>query len=366
VSTLRRVLRKTSLLVVVFDLLFWMVIGLDWFRGIRKVHTLRNVETEPFSGAYPSLSVIAPACDEERGVGESVRSMLAQDYPGPLEVVAVDDRSTDRTGEILELLGREHPSLLSVLRVAELPAGWLGKNHALALGAAETRGDWLLFTDADAWFAPECFRKALDYATENGLDHLTLAPEILSRGALLGGFVAAFELIFVITQRPWRAKDPSAKEHVGVGAFNLVRREAYIAAGTHHAIRMRPDDDMKLAKLLKRQGRLGPCRVAPDRPGGGSRSEQEHLSWRGLPPGADSSRHLHAAPHQRVPVHRNLFDARRGESVLWAQRSPDSPYLRLPGERQRPPSGAPPRRAPPAEHEPLRLRHSARHVHHSG
>jgi glycosyltransferase involved in cell wall biosynthesis len=187
-------------------------------------------------------------------VGESIRSMLAQDYPGPLEVVAVDDRSTDRTGEILKSLKTEHPSLLSVQRVAELPDGWLGKNHALALGAAETRGDWLLFTDADVRFAPKCFRKALEYATGNGLNHLTLAPEILSRGTLLGGFIAAFELIFVMTQRPWRVKDPVAKEHVGVGAFNLVRREAYVAAGTHHAIRMRPDDDMKLAKLLKRKG----------------------------------------------------------------------------------------------------------------
>jgi glycosyltransferase involved in cell wall biosynthesis len=254
VSTLRRVLKKTFLLVAVFDLLFWMVIGLDWFRGVRKVPTLRNVETEPVAEAYPSLSVVVPARNEERGVGESIRSMLAQDYPGPLEVVAVDDRSTDRTGEILESLKTEHPNLLSVERVAELPDGWLGKTHALALGAAETCGDWLLFTDADVRFAPECFRKALDYATGNGLDHLTLAPEILSRGTLLGGFIAAFELIFVMTQRPWRVKDPAAKEHVGVGAFNLVRREAYVAAGTHHAIRMRPDDDIKLAKLLKRKG----------------------------------------------------------------------------------------------------------------
>ena len=187
-------------------------------------------------------------------MGESVRSMLAQDYPGPLEVVAVDDRSTDRTGEILESLESEHPSLLSVRRVTELPDGWLGKNHALALGAAKTRSDWLLFTDADVRFAPECFRKALDYATGSGLDHLTLAPEILSRGTLLGGFIAAFELIFVSVGRPWRAQDPAAKKHVGVGAFNLVRREAYLAAGTNHAIRMRPDDDMKLAKLLKRKG----------------------------------------------------------------------------------------------------------------
>jgi len=92
------------------------------------------------------------------------------------------------------------------------------------------------------------------YAVEHYLDHLALAPEIFSRGVLLGGFVAAFELIFVATQRPWRAKDPRASEHVGIGAFNLVRREAYLGAGTHRAIRMRPDDDMKLAKLLKGRG----------------------------------------------------------------------------------------------------------------
>jgi cellulose synthase/poly-beta-1,6-N-acetylglucosamine synthase-like glycosyltransferase len=141
VGTLHRILRKTFLLAAVFDLLLWIAVGLDWFRGIRKIHTLQNVEAAPISGAYPSLSVIAPARDEERGVGESVHSMLAQDYPGPLEVVVVDDRSTDRTGEILESLKLEHPSLLSVLRVAELPDGWLGKNHALALGVAETRGD---------------------------------------------------------------------------------------------------------------------------------------------------------------------------------------------------------------------------------
>ena len=147
-------MRKTSLLVAVFNLLFWISLGLDWFRGIRKISILRDIEAEPVSGPYPSLSVIVPARDEEWGVGESVRSMLAQDYPGPLEVVAVDDRSTDRAGEILESLESEHPSLLSVRRVTELPDGWLGKNHALALEAPKTRSDWLLFTVADVRFAP--------------------------------------------------------------------------------------------------------------------------------------------------------------------------------------------------------------------
>jgi len=86
---------------------------------------------------------------------------------------------------------------LRVLDVTELPEVWLGKNHALSLGAAEARGEWLLFTDADVVFTPGCFRKAVSYAVRNGLDHLALAPEIFSRGALLGGFVAAFELMFV-------------------------------------------------------------------------------------------------------------------------------------------------------------------------
>lgn len=250
---MRRTLAKAPLLLAAFGLLSWLALGAEWFRGVRKIPILRDVE-EPVSTAYPSLSVIVPARDEERSVGESVRSMVAQDYPGSLEIVAVDDRSADQTGEILESLRDETPDLLRVLHVTELPEGWLGKNRALSLGAAEARGDWLLFTDADVGFAPDCARRAVGYALANGLDHLAVAPEIFSRGALLGGFVAAFELIFVMTQRPWRAKDPRARVHVGIGAFNLVRREAYLKAGTHRAIRMRPDDDMKLAKLLKGRG----------------------------------------------------------------------------------------------------------------
>jgi glycosyltransferase involved in cell wall biosynthesis len=161
------------------------VLGAEWFRGVRRVPVLRDV-AEPVPTAYPSLSVVVPARDEERAVGKSVRSMVAQDYPGPLEVVTVDDRSADRTGEILESLRAEYPSLLQVLHVTQLPEGWLGKNHALSLGAAEARGDWLLFTDADVAFVPGCFRKAVSYAVGYGLDHIALAPELFSRGALLG------------------------------------------------------------------------------------------------------------------------------------------------------------------------------------
>jgi glycosyltransferase involved in cell wall biosynthesis len=202
----------------------------------------------------PALSIILAARDEERSVKESVASMLAQDYAGMLEVIAVNDRSTDRTGEILEDLATKHPERLRISNVESLPEGWLGKTHALYTGAARATGEWLLFTDADVIFSADCSEKAVRYATSNGLDHLTLPPEIVCRSVLLRSFVAAFTLIFEMTQRPWRVGDPQAHEHVGVGAFNLLRKDAYERSGTHRAIRMRPDDDMKLAKLLKRHG----------------------------------------------------------------------------------------------------------------
>jgi cellulose synthase/poly-beta-1,6-N-acetylglucosamine synthase-like glycosyltransferase len=234
--------------------LVWLGLCLQWLLGIRKIPVLEDVLGTDLVDRNPALSVILAARDEERSVGDSLPSMLAQDYSGMIEVLAVNDRSTDRTGEILEELATKHPDRLRVLDVESLPDGWLGKTHALYAGAAQARGEWLLFTDADVIFTPSCTDKAVRYATTNGLDHLTLPPEIVCRSVLLRSFVAAFTLVFEMTQRPWRVGDPQAQEHVGVGAFNLIRKDAYEWSGTHRAIRMRPDDDMKLAKLLKRHG----------------------------------------------------------------------------------------------------------------
>jgi cellulose synthase/poly-beta-1,6-N-acetylglucosamine synthase-like glycosyltransferase len=234
--------------------LAWLGLSLQWFRGIRRVPVLEDLDDPSSPDRYPALCVVFAARDEERSVEESVESMLTQDYPGELEVIAVDDRSTDRTGEILEQLATKHPGRLGVLSVETLPAGWLGKTHALHLGATRAAGEWLLFTDADVRFSPTCLERAVRHATGERLDHLTLTPEIVCRGILLRGFVAVFALVFEITQRPWRASNPRAQEHVGVGAFNLIKADAYEKIGTHRAIRMRPDDDMKLAKLVKDHG----------------------------------------------------------------------------------------------------------------
>jgi len=222
-------------------------------RGIRNIPVLKDLVEADRVERNPALSIILAARDEERSVHESIVSMLAQDYSGTLEVIAVNDRSTDRTGEILNELMTKYPDRLEVLNIKSLPAGWLGNTHALYVGAARATGEWLLFTDADVIFSPDCSDRAVRYAIDNGLDHLTMPPEIVCRSVLLRSFVAAFTLVFEMTQRPWRVGDPQAQEHVGVGAFNLIRKVAYERSGTHRAIRMRPDD-MKLAKLLKRHG----------------------------------------------------------------------------------------------------------------
>jgi cellulose synthase/poly-beta-1,6-N-acetylglucosamine synthase-like glycosyltransferase len=234
--------------------LVWLALVLQWLRGTRRLSVLKDLFEADRVDRNPALSIILAARDEERWVHESVVSMLAQDYSGLLEVIAVNDRSTDRTGQILNELMTRYPHRLRVLNLESLPGGWLGKTHALYIGAAQATGEWLLFTDADVIFAPECSDRAVRYAIDNGLHHLTLPPRIVCRSVLLRSFVAAFTLVFEMTQRPWRVGDPQAQEHVGVGAFNLIRKDAYEKCGTHRAIRMRPDDDMKLAKLLKRVG----------------------------------------------------------------------------------------------------------------
>lgn len=203
-------------------------------------------------GAAPSVSVIVAARDEARGVEAAVRSMLAQDYPR-LELVVVDDRSSDGTGAILDRLAASDPRL-TVVHLTSLPSGWLGKNHALHVGAARASGDFLLFTDADVEMRPDTLRRAVGYCERRGVDHLAVAPDIVLPGLLLQAFAVFFVTSFLIYVKPWRVRDPRSRFHIGLGAFNLVRRVRYLAAGGHEPIRLRPDDDLKLGLVLKRSG----------------------------------------------------------------------------------------------------------------
>ncbi len=242
------------------DLLFYLALFvlvirslsfIDIFLGIRTVKWLKDIPL-PSAALLPKVSIIVPAMNEEENIEVALTSLLSLEYED-LEVFVVNDRSTDATGIILEQMISRYPRL-QVLDVQELPDGWLGKNHALHLGAQQAQGEYLLFTDADVIHESTALKRAIGYMEEMRLDHLAVSPELLFEGFLLNNLMMTFVNSFGKFMRPWKANDPKSKHYIGIGAFNLVRTKAYFDCGTFKKIALRPDDDIKLGKILKRQG----------------------------------------------------------------------------------------------------------------
>jgi glycosyltransferase involved in cell wall biosynthesis len=219
----------------------------------------------------PRVSIIVPARNEEETIEQTLRMLLALDYDN-YEVIAVNDRSTDRTGEIMETVGKDpHPSkstkggapdacrestppVFRVVHHQELPPGWLGKTHAMWTAANQATGDWLLFTDADVLFKPDSLRRALAYAEVEHADHVVMFPRMIMKTPGEFMMIAFFQTMFTFGHRPWKVADPSTDDHMGVGAFNMVRRSVYEKVGTYEALRMEVLDDMKLGKVVKNAG----------------------------------------------------------------------------------------------------------------
>lgn len=202
---------------------------------------------------HPRVSIVVAARDEERHVHRAVRALLRQSYPD-VQLIVVDDRSSDDTPRLLASLAAED-SRLTVVRVDTLPAGWLGKNHALHAGAQRAHGDLLLFADADVILREDALARAVRLMRVSGVDHLAVAPDVVTPTAPVALVVNYFLMWFLLWLRPWRAQNPRSSAYVGIGAFNLVRADAYRAIGGHARIALRPDDDLMLGKLLKDSGR---------------------------------------------------------------------------------------------------------------
>lgn len=238
-------------LVAALTLLVWLALALVVMDGNRRLHRLARLRA-PAPTAWPRVSVVIAARNEVANIGAALPTLLALDYP-EIEFIAVNDRSEDETGAILDRLA-EGESRLRVLHVKELPAGWIGKNHALHVGAGQATGEWVLFTDADVHFIPDTLLRAIAYARAQTLDHIAAVPHLSGTSHPLGICVNAFNFAFTTGLRPWLVPDPRSRAHAGVGAFNLVRATTYRKLGGHEPIRLRPDDDIKLGKLMKAGG----------------------------------------------------------------------------------------------------------------
>lgn len=197
------------------------------------------------------VSVIIPARNEAANIARAVRSLAPQWGVG--DIVVVDDQSEDRTGEVLETLKVEIPNL-RVLKVESLPAGWLGKPHALALGAQTAAGEWLLFTDADTEHRPGSLAVLLGRAELERIDLLSVSP---GQKVQAWWEKALIPLVYTRLARLYRfeeVSDPHSPRAAANGQYVLIRREVYERVGGHGAIREEILEDLELARRVKAAG----------------------------------------------------------------------------------------------------------------
>ena len=248
------------------ELVAWCIAGV-W--GIRVTDLVKNLPTLPDISqpewdvapvGLPSLVVVVPARDEEKNIAATLDALLVSDYRSLL-IVAVDDRSTDNTGAIMDEYAVLYADRLKVIHVVELADGWLGKTFAMQTAMEETESEYLLFTDADVLHSPSIFRRALAYAGETEAAHLVVVPtmEVRSRGE--GIVLGFFQVLGMWAARPWRVPDPKAKrDAIGIGAFNMVRRDALMQIGGLEPQRFVVLEDVTLGRRFKAAGL--PQRVA--------------------------------------------------------------------------------------------------------
>ena len=224
--------------------------------GLRSRHVL-NFDRVPKTrlNTYPTASIVVPACNEEETIGPALSQLSAIEYPH-LEIIVVNDRSSDQTGLIIDQAAARDPRITAVHN-HQLPSGWLGKVHALHLGQRASTSDWILFTDADVHLTPDALEQTIAFCEHETIDHLAVCPDLSGRSELANSLIAHFHLILMFLISPRAVKDPKKPDAVGVGAFNLVRRKTLEASQGFAWLRLEVADDFALGTVLKAAGGTG-------------------------------------------------------------------------------------------------------------
>jgi chlorobactene glucosyltransferase len=255
-------MNSSLIFLIISSLLFLLGLALTaWIHNQYHLDIVVLPAPPPPDPVLPLISVIIPARNEERNIRACVAALLVQTYPH-LEVIVVDDRSTDRTPQILAEIqassGREDQPTrtprLVVISGAELPPGWAGKPHAAHQGAAVARGEWLCFVDADTFASPHLIASTYRSAEEGRADLFTIMT-----AQNLAGFWEKVIMPVVFTALSFgfparRVNDPGKPDAIANGQFILVRRAVYDAVGGHQAVRERIDEDRALAERVKGAG----------------------------------------------------------------------------------------------------------------
>jgi glycosyltransferase involved in cell wall biosynthesis len=243
--------------------LAWLWKGITALLGMPSLPDLSRMDLDtlpsiPSTRGGPSLTVVVPARDEEASIETCLRSLLTSTGLR-LQIIAVDDRSSDRTGERMDAITAEVRASktahqFEVIHIKDLPQGWLGKPHALALGAQHAVAPWILFTDGDVVFAPRALELALREAESLKADHLVLVPTLIFRSPGERAVLAAMQALALWGVRLWKVADPRARDAMGAGGFNMIRTSVYGQIGGFEAMRMEVLEDLFLGARVKRAG----------------------------------------------------------------------------------------------------------------
>lgn len=235
--------------------LAWLGYGLVIQAGRRRMLLLRRPPIPPADppATPPGVTIMIPAKDEGERIRACIESALAQDYPN-FDVIAIDDRSTDNTGAVMDELAAKHPRL-RVIHITQPPGpGWTGKNSALHTAAAEAKGDWLLFVDSDVVLEPDALSASMAVLLRKKFDMISLLPKLESHSfwesllVPLAGSAASSMYLIALTN------NQQARTAFANGQFLMISRAAYDAIGRHEVVRDRYCEDVEIARLMKEKG----------------------------------------------------------------------------------------------------------------
>jgi glycosyltransferase involved in cell wall biosynthesis len=229
----------------------WWISCLIMVRIASRIRIFEE-ETPPELKRWPKLSIIITACNEAETIKPAVNTLLEQDYPD-LEILLIDDRSTDETGAIIDGIAEED-SRVKAVHIDKLPEGWIGKVNALDTGTKMANGEWMLFTDADIHFRQGTLRKAVSLAEADKTDHFALLPKPTANSFWFDVVIHTFGAIFLHGTGAVDVGRPGSKAFVGTGAFNLVRRIAFNNTEGFSWLKMEPIDDVGLGLMLSISG----------------------------------------------------------------------------------------------------------------
>ena len=228
-----------------------LIMSIETILGLRSMVSLDRVTVTRHD--FPTLSIIITACNEESTITETLEKLCTQDYQN-LEIICVNDRSTDNTKKLMDQFAQQH-SHIRIVDIQVLPAGWLGKNYAAQQGANAAVGEWLLFMDADALLDKNTLKKVVQYAIEKKLDHIAVLPHYICKGFLYNVVNVFYRGHGLVTSlKPWLAKSKRSKKSFNLGLFCLVKSSVYRAIGGHQAIANNPVEDVAFGKLVKKAG----------------------------------------------------------------------------------------------------------------